>query len=248
MTTKSTKTALCDQLAAEPFTLAMSSGFFGFYAHCGVLAALEEAHLTPIAVRGSSAGAMITGLWAAGLGALTIAKELTALKRQDFWDPRPGLGLLRGQLFDEHLRRMLPVADFAACRVPFRASVFDVLARRTVVVDSGDLAAAIRASCALPFMFQPVWIKGRPYLDGGILDRPGLHGHPDGAPTLYHHLLPTSPWRQKNGKSVQIPAHAALRPLVIAGLPKVDPWRMDRGREAFRLAREGALRQLEAST
>ncbi len=222
----------------------MSSGFFGFYAHCGVLAALEDLGLAPRAVRGASAGALVTGLWAAGLPAKDMARELAELRRADFWDPRPGFGVLRGKLFDRRLRQMLPVHDFARCRVPVRVSVYDILARQTVVLDRGDLVAAIRASCSVPFMFQPVWIGGRPYLDGGILDRPGLHGHPDGERTLYHHLLPTSPWRKKEGKSVQIPVRTGLRPLVVTGLPKVHPWRLERGPLAFRLAREATLRTI----
>ena len=48
-------------LTEAPFTLGMSSGFFGFFAHAGVLAALEEQGLTPRAVAGSSAGALVTG-------------------------------------------------------------------------------------------------------------------------------------------------------------------------------------------
>lgn len=231
-------------LSQTPYTLVMSSGFFGFYAHCGVLSALEDLKLLPHAVRGSSAGALITGLWAAGLPAREIARELMVLERKDFWDPRPGLGVLRGRLFDERLRKMLPVATFAQCRVPFKASVFDVLARKTAVIEQGDIAAVIRASCSVPLLFQPVWIDGRPYLDGGILDRPGVHGLAVGERALYHHLLPTSPWRKKDGKSVQIPAQSGLRSLVVEGLPKVTPWTMDRGREAFRLAREGALRTI----
>ncbi|MCA9643918.1 MAG: patatin-like phospholipase family protein, partial [Myxococcales bacterium] len=65
----------------------MSSGFFGFFAHAGVLRALERAELTPRAVSGSSAGALVTGLWAAGLGAEAIEDELMRLERDHFWDP-----------------------------------------------------------------------------------------------------------------------------------------------------------------
>ena len=157
---------LGDWLASAPFTLGLSSGFFGFFAHAGVLGALEQVGLRPAAVAGSSAGALSGGLWAAGVDAAEMQAELAALKRADFWDPAPGLGLLRGRLFRRRLEALLPVAAFDDCRVPLVVSVFDVLSRKTAVLQRGDLASAIHASCAVPVMFQPCWREGRPLLDG----------------------------------------------------------------------------------
>ena len=99
---------LASHLADAPYTLVMSSGFFGFFAHCGVLEALETAGLAPRAVAGSSAGALIAGCWAAGVPAREIAAELCGLERAHFWDPRPGAGLLAGRLFRQRLDRLLP--------------------------------------------------------------------------------------------------------------------------------------------
>ena len=80
---------LRDWLAESPFSLAMSSGFFGFFAHTGMLAALEEAGVLPAEVAGSSAGALVAGLWASGIDAPALEVELTRLRREDFWDPWP---------------------------------------------------------------------------------------------------------------------------------------------------------------
>jgi NTE family protein len=162
---------LREWLAEEPFTLALSAGFFGFFAHAGVLSALDDAGLLPERVTGASAGALVGGLWAAGLDACEISGQLTALRREDFWDPGVGLGLLRGELFRERLDAVLPVREFAQCRVPAAISTYDVFERRTRVFTSGLLAPAIRASCTFPGLFQPAWYAGRPFLDGGILDR-----------------------------------------------------------------------------
>src|SRR5690606_24187867 len=148
--------------------------FFGFFAHAGVLRALERAELLPSAVSGSSAGALVTGLWSAGLGAEAIEAEPMPLEREHFWDPRPGLGLLRGERFRARPRALLPASRVEDCRVPVAVSVFDVHSRSTRVVREGALAPAIRAPCTLPLLFQPRWHQGRPPLDGGILDRPGL--------------------------------------------------------------------------
>ena len=97
-------------LAAEAFTLVMSSGFFSFFAHCGVLTALEEDGLPPARLAGSSAGALTAGLWAAGLAAGAVRDLYFSLCKKDFWDPAPGLGLLRGRRFRSLIRSASPVS------------------------------------------------------------------------------------------------------------------------------------------
>src|SRR5688500_9666487 len=174
----------------------MSSGFFSFFAHTGFLTVLEDEGLLPSRLSGSSAGALVGAAWAAGLDAPLLAGELERLQRADFWDPGLGPGLLRGRLFRERLQRLLPKTTFDRGRAPAAVSVFQVRTRKTCVVDRGDIATAIHASCAVPFMFHPVWIDGRAYLDGGILDRPGLEGMPTTEKrVLFHHISSKSPWR-----------------------------------------------------
>ena len=224
----------------------MSSGFFGFFAHTGVLRALEEADLVPDAVSGSSAGALVTGIWAAGVDAETLAQELLALERAHFWDPRlPLFGFLRGELFRRKLRSLLPVERLEDCRVPVRISVYDVLGRRTVVRDRGPLPEAIHASCAVPFLFRPVWLEGRPLLDGGVLDRPGLAGVPTGGRVLHHHLASRSPWRRAGSPALLIPARDGVHALVLEGLPRVSPFDLAAGHRAYAMALAATRRALD---
>jgi NTE family protein len=232
-------------LAARPFSLAMSSGFFGFFAHAGLMTALEDAGLAPARLSGSSAGALVAGLWASGLSAARIGEELLILERAHFWDPAPGVGLLRGALFDARLDRLLGAKTFAACRAPLAISVFDVLARATRVVDEGALSPAIRASCAVPVLFHPVWLGVRPMLDGGIADRPGLAGMPPGERVLFHHLASRSPWRRAGAASMELPRRAGLVPLVLGALPRVGPFRLHEGARAFEIARGRARAALD---
>lgn len=228
---------LRDWLAHAPFTLCMSSGFFGFFAHCGMLHALEEEGLLPRRVVGSSAGGLVAGCWAAGLSADALRDELLRLRRADFWDPAPGPGLLRGRRFANHLERILPVRTFDACRVPLAVSVFDLYTRRTRVLDSGHLATAIRATACLPGLFQPVWLERRPLLDGGILDRPGHASLTHGERVLFHHLASKSPWRSANSPALQVPTdRPELTTLVIEGLTRVDPFHLERGHRALEQA------------
>jgi NTE family protein len=235
---------LGDWLARGPFGLAMSSGFFGFYAHTGMLAALTARGFLPNLVAGSSSGAMVGGAFAAGAQPAELAEVLVRLQRADFWDPAPGAGLLAGKKFDELLRGMLPTHAFEGCRVPLKISVFDIYARKTVVLATGDLAHAIRASCAVPAMFHPVWIAGRPYWDGGILDRPGIAGVPPGR-VLFHHLTGRPPWRRAGAPPPGLPRRTELVSLVIDELPGSGPFRMAAGHRAMALARAATERALD---
>lgn len=225
-----TSQTLGDWLAEAPYRLGLSSGFFGFFAHCGVLLALKEAGLLPQAAAGSSAGALVGGAWASGMEPADLREELLSLRRPDFWDPGLGAGLLRGDLFRDRLHAMLPAATFEQCRAPLSLSVFDVLTGRTRTLDSGPLAPAIHASCAVPLMFHPVWIRGRPLLDGGVRDRPGVEGVPAGERILLHHLASKSPWRLHQPRPPQRPDLVTLE---IANLPRVSPFRLERGPRAL---------------
>ncbi len=230
-------------LHQAPFGLGLSSGFFGFFAHAGALLALEEAKLLPTRVTGSSAGALAGGLWAAGLGAIDLRDELFRLRREDFWDPAPGLGLLRGRLFRARLEALVPGVTFQSCRAELALSVWDVFSRKTRVIDAGPVAPAIQASCTLPGLFQPTWVDGRPLLDGGIADRPGLAGMRPGQRVLFHHLASRSPWRGR--ASLGIPQREGLVAVVTEGLPRVGPFRLPEGIRAFHAAHEATHRALE---
>jgi NTE family protein len=233
---------LHDWLTDQPFALAMSSGFFSFFAHTGMLASLTRSGLAPNLVAGASAGALVGGAWAAGLDAQSLQDRLLALRRDEFWDPSPGAGLLAGRKFDRILRDLLPITAMTKCRVPVRVSAFDIVGRRTTVLHDTDLAHAIRASCAVPALFHPVWIDRRAYWDGGILDRAGLAGVPAGHRVLFHHIASKSPWRIR----LPVPRRPGMVTLVIDGLPRSGPFRLDAGRRALELAREATLRALDA--
>ncbi len=221
-------TTLREWLNEGHFSLALSSVFFGFYAHTGMLCALSEAGLQPAALSGSSAGALVAGCFAAGLSGDEIAAVLFGLTRTDFWDPTPGLGLLKGLKFQSLLEKTLPVTDFSETRLPVSVSVWDMRHRRTRVIQHGDLSTAIRASCALPGLFQPVAHPVGWLLDGGIADRPGVAGLRGKERILYHHL-------HENGVRQQdLPT--GPQNLLLGELPRVSPFRLEAGRDAFAAA------------
>lgn len=238
-------TRLMDWLHEHPFTLSMSSGFFSFFAHCGMLGALEEAGLRPAAVTGSSAGALTGGLWAAGLSPEAIRELYFSLRRDDFWDPAPGFGLLRGERFRALIERASPVDTLERCRCPVHVSVFDLARMRTRVLSRGSLAGALYASCAVPLMFHPIRMAGGLLVDGGVSDRAGMAGVPEGRRVFYHHIASRSPWRRRNSKALRVPSRANMAALVIQGLPRPGPNALGQGKAAWSAARDATRRALE---
>ena len=224
-------------LQQRPFTLTMSSGFFSFFAHCGVVSVLEEEGLFPARITGSSSGAMIGAGWAAGCSAQLLRDFAFSLQKEDFWDPGLGLGLLRGRLFRRLIGQIAPVQRIEKCPIPLTVSVYDILARQTVAVNEGPLAEMVYASCAMPGFFQPVRINGRFYADGGIKDRPGLAGVPDGERVFYHHIASRSPWRRKNSPSLRVPQRHNMVTLAVPNLTRANPNALENGRLAFAQAR-----------
>jgi NTE family protein len=237
--------SLREWLNTEPYTLAMSSGFFGFYAHAGFLAALEDAGLPPIAATGSSAGALVAGVWASGRSMNALQESLFSLTREQFWDPAPGFGLLRGHLFAAKLEEFLEAKTFESCRVPLRISVFELARLRTRVIESGPLAAAIHGSCCFPGLLQPVKVEERWVIDGGVLDRPGLAGTPSGERVLYHHLSSRSRVRKHFKRFTGIPRRDQLLAVQINDLPRLGPNRLELGPSAFSHAYAAVNRALD---
>ncbi|MEM6995258.1 MAG: patatin-like phospholipase family protein [Myxococcota bacterium] len=237
-------------LADAPFSLALSAGFFGFFAHTGLLQVLEARGLAPRRVVGVSAGSLAGGLWASGVSAAALDDELSALRRADFWDPGLPLGgVLRGRKFADKLQTLLAgpgVSHFEECATPFAAVVHDVFARRPVVMERGPLVVAIVASCTVPIMFRPVLHEGRVLVDGGVSDRSGLSALPPGERVLLHYL--PSRRRTRFGRAPSPPTRLHDRPsmvLVTPELPKVTPFRLEHGPVALRRTREHAQRWLD---
>jgi NTE family protein len=233
-------------LSDRPFTLGLSSGFFGFFAHAGVVSVLEEEGLRPARIAGSSAGALVGALWAAGVPAARLREELLALRREHFWDPWPGAGLLRGRLFRARLEAILPVRTFEECPTPLAVSAFDVLGWRTAVLRTGPLAPAVQASCAAPLLFQPVRIGGRVYADGGVRDRHGLAAVAPGERVLYHHLTSRSPWRRPGSPALRVPERPELRAVALEGIPRCGPFRLANAADAMARAAAGMRAALDA--
>jgi len=238
-------TTVREWLKKDDFTLTMSSGFFAFFAHLGFLSVLEEEGILPNKITGSSAGALIGGVFASGLSTDQIKEMLFGLKKESFWDPIGFGGFLKGKKFKNILYETLPVKNMKDTRIDFSLSAYNIIKKRIDVLSDGDLIKAIYASCAVPFMFQPIMINKNFYLDGGLKDRPGLNGVEANERVFYHHIISNSPWRKKSGKSTQIPKRENMISLAIKNLPKVRPNNLKSGVLAYNKAKESMRKVLD---
>ncbi len=164
---------LHEWLAHSNFTLSLSSSFFGFYSHCGVMAALEERGLKPHKLTGSSAGALIAGAVSSGLLVKDIKELIFSIQRNDFWDPSFGFGLLRGQKFLDLLNQHY-VKNFADTKIKLEVAALNLSTFKTEYLKAGSLPLAVAASCAVPVMFHPVKIGNTYYYDGGVFDKAAI--------------------------------------------------------------------------
>ncbi|MGB0645818.1 MAG: patatin-like phospholipase family protein [Bradymonadia bacterium] len=245
MTNHTNRPTLREWLEQTPFTLSLSAGFFGFYAHAGLVSVLEEEKLTPQAITGCSAGALIGGIWSSGTKIGTVTDFLFALDRNDFWDPGFGAGLLQGQRFDDLLTPLLGCHRIEDCPVSLHITAFKLHPMGTHYLSKGPLSDAIRASCAFPGLFHPVRFEGSRYLDGGIRDRSSLGAVNDDTPTLYHHLPSRSLVRRQLSAFSDIHRRSKTITISTAGLPRLSPFKLELGRQAFEHARHAFKAQLD---
>ena len=152
--------------------LALSGGAARGIAHVGVLRALQENQIPINYVAGTSAGSLVGGAFASGM---TI-DEIEALGRGLRWRDigrvtMSRLGVQSNDRLEQFVRDRLPVSRFEELPTPFAAVATDLKTGAAVIMrDTGDVAFAIRASCAIPGWYVPVTDSdGRQLVDGGLV-------------------------------------------------------------------------------
>jgi NTE family protein len=169
--------------------IALGAGGANGLAHIPMLEALDELSITPHRIAGSSIGAIIGALYASGMSGREIrelvevfiispgeglVEELLnkdALRWVEFIEIELGKGgLLNSEGFISFLYDTLKHDNFEALGIPLKVTAADMWTRSGVVLESGQLLPAIKASMALPGIFQPVVIDNRVLIDGGTVN------------------------------------------------------------------------------
>ena len=150
--------------------LALSGGGALGAAHIGVLEVLEENGVIPCCVSGTSAGSAVGLAYCAGLP----VERLRELALEMRWSRLgrmvpPRNGFFDGQRMEDYVRRVIGDRRFEDLEKPFACVATDILRDEVVILRSGPVAPAIRASCAFPGIFTPVEKGERLLVDGGLM-------------------------------------------------------------------------------
>jgi len=152
--------------------LVLGAGGARGLAHVGAIQTIERRGYRIAAIGGSSMGALVGGIYAAGRLAdyadwVVTLERAGVLKLLDFTFGNPGL--IKGERIIEALREMVGDHRIEDLPLPYLAVAVDLRAQREIWLTRGPLFDAIRASIAIPMVFTPHVINGRELVDGGLL-------------------------------------------------------------------------------
>lgn len=155
-------------------TLVLGGGAARGLAHIGVIRVLEEEGYEISSITGTSMGALVGGIYAAGK-LEQYTDWVTSLTKKDviqYLDIsfRAKSGILKGDLIIEALRGFVGDISIENLPISFLAVATDLSARKEVWITKGDLFDAIRASISVPGVFTPHRLAGRWMVDGGLLN------------------------------------------------------------------------------
>ena len=169
----------------KTFALALGSGGARGLAHTPVIEALDDMGIKPVAIAGTSIGALVGAAYAAGMRGKDIRHYVIGLAHDRAETMRRLMMARAGTLADlfaggfgratqidaeKFCEQFLPdavPADFPALSIPLTVMATDLHRRREAPLNSGPLRAAVAASIAIPGLLQPVVIDGRVLIDGG---------------------------------------------------------------------------------
>jgi len=151
--------------------LALGGGAARGFAHVGVIQVLEEAGIRPALVAGTSAGSLVAALYASGKTGAQLQQIAETMEEATFADwtlPIFSRGLLRGDALARYVHAQVGGRLIEEMPMPLGIVATDLNNGQGVLFQRGDTATAVRASSAVPAVFQPVKIAGREYVDGGL--------------------------------------------------------------------------------
>ncbi len=152
--------------------LALGGGAAKGFAHVGVIAVLEQAGIEPSLVVGTSAGSLVAAFYASGMNAAQL--QATAMRMEevtlaDWMVPLINRGLFRGEALARFVNDAVASRPIEDMRLTLGVVAADLANGQPILFRRGNTGAAVRASSAVPAIFQPVRIGGRDYVDGGLV-------------------------------------------------------------------------------
>lgn len=150
--------------------IALGGGAAKGFAHIGVIKMLEANGFKLEVVSGTSAGSVVGALYASGMDAFQMQEHAVALDEARIRDVTLFKGgLVRGQKLQDYVNEMVDNRAFDRMRKPFAAVSTQLETGERTVFVRGNVGQAVRASCSIPGVFEPVKIGNYYYVDGGVV-------------------------------------------------------------------------------
>lgn len=152
--------------------LALGGGAARGFAHVGVIQVLEEAGIHPALVTGTSAGSLVAALYASGKSGAQLQQIAETMEEATIADWTLQIftrGVLRGEALAKYVNTQVGQRPIESMALPLGIVATDLNSGNDVLFQRGDTGTAVRASSAVPAIFQPVKVGGREYVDGGLV-------------------------------------------------------------------------------
>lgn len=171
-----------------PVHFILSGGGARGFAHLGVIKACQEIGIQPASYSGTSAGALVGALLAAGYSPdyileFILKQGLSTYLRFAF----NRMGLFSMERVEKILQELIPHDCFENLQTPLSVCATNLSHGKSTYFQTGPLIRPILASCCIPGIFEPIVIDGKSYVDGGVLNN-----------------LPVEPTLEKTGFRVAI--------------------------------------------
>lgn len=143
------------------------------FAHIGVIEELVSAGIPIDLIVGCSAGSIVGSIYADSMDPAYVRRMLLPCCRSElldislFWSRN---GFVQGRYLEDFLKRVLRARRFDQLQIPLIVTATDIISGEHIVLGGGDLISSVKASSAVPVMFNPVVVNGRLLVDGGLID------------------------------------------------------------------------------
>jgi NTE family protein len=150
--------------------LALGGGAARGFAHIGVIKMLEASGIHADVVAGTSAGSVVGALYASGMNPFQLQQQAYALDEAKLRDIRLfSGGLVRGRALQDYVNQQVNQRAIQQLKLPFAAVATQLESGQRTVFVHGNTGVAVRASSSVPGVFEPVEIRGKHYVDGGVV-------------------------------------------------------------------------------
>jgi len=150
--------------------LALGGGAAKGFAHIGVIKMLEASGIHADVVAGTSAGSVVGALYASGMDAFQMQQVAFGLDEAKIRDVRLfSGGLVQGKALQDYVNQLVQQQPIERLKLPYAAVATQLETGQRMVFVHGNTGEAVRASCSVPGVFEPVEIRGRHYVDGGVV-------------------------------------------------------------------------------